>query len=102
MQGAGLVGETGDVIQTHIIQLSQPDGKTEGNFPFSLFIIGVSGLVHSQPGYQLILGHIMILPQIPQPLIMQIFPTPLSFTIDKIPHLMYKWLRNTTNDVFFL
>lgn len=93
------MGETGDVIQTYVIHLGQPDGQTEGNFPFSLFIIGVSSLVHSQPGYQLILGHIMILPQIPQPLIMQNFSTPLSFSIDKIPQLMYKWVRNTTNDV---
>ena len=90
MQGAGLVGEAGDVIQTYVIHLGQPDGQTEGDFPFALLVIGIGGLVHSQPGYQLILGHIMILPQIPQTLIMQNFSTPLSFTIDKIPHLMYK------------
>ena len=61
-KGRGRVGELGDVVDGHVVQLGQADDQGEGNFALALLVVGVGGFVKAQGCDELVLGEVVIFP----------------------------------------
>lgn len=64
MAGLDVVGQTQDIVCRGLVEFGQTNQNISGDIPQTTFIAAVLGLLHTQVVRYLLLGHVVIFPEV--------------------------------------